>query len=71
MRTTVLPSSPNGVIEASKKYTEAIQKVKDMNQPLHLNLQEENQGSPSIADIKRLLGSDDSFFTMEYIKHGK
>jgi hypothetical protein len=43
----VLPSSTNCQIKASKMYTEAIQTPKDMEQPLHLTLQEGNQGWPS------------------------
>jgi hypothetical protein len=42
----VLPSSTNRQIKVSKMYTEAIQTPKDMEQPLHLTLQEGNQGWP-------------------------
>jgi molybdenum-dependent DNA-binding transcriptional regulator ModE len=44
---SIFPSSANRQIEASKMYTEAIQKLKDMERPLHLTIQEQNQGGPS------------------------
>ena len=69
--TCVLPSSTNRQIEASNMYTEALQKLKDMKQTLHLTFQQDEHGAPSRADIKSLLGSDNPFFTLEYIKHGK
>jgi hypothetical protein len=45
----VLPSSTNRHMEANKMFTEAIQKLKDMRRPLHLTLEEGNEGEPSQA----------------------
>jgi hypothetical protein len=67
---SVLPSSLDRQKEATKMY-KAIQKVKEMTRPMHLTLQEGNQGRPSRTDIKSILGSDQTFYTMEYIKTGK
>jgi hypothetical protein len=68
---SLLPYFPNQQKEATKMYTEAIRKVKDIKRPMHLTLQEGNQGGPSCTDIKSILGSDQTFYTMEYIKNGK
>jgi hypothetical protein len=42
-------------MEANKMFTEAIQKLKDMRRPLHLTLEEGNQGGPSRADLTTIL----------------
>jgi hypothetical protein len=67
----MLPYFPNQQKEATKMYTQAIQQVKDMKRPMHLTLQEGNQGGPSRTDIKSILGSDQTFHTMESIRNGK
>ena len=62
----LLPSSTNRHIEANKIYTESLQKVKDIKNPMYLTIPEGNQGGPSSADI-----TNRRFFAIEYFKHGK
>jgi hypothetical protein len=67
---SVIPSAPNRQREANKMYIKAIEELKHIKRPLHITLQEGDQGEPSCADMKNILGKDE-FFTMEYIKEGK
>ena len=66
----VLPSAPNRQREAIKMCTKAIEELKHIKRPMHITLQAGDQGEPSRAQIKDILGKDE-FFTMEYIKEGK
>jgi hypothetical protein len=69
--TCVLPPSPHQQTEHSKMYTEAIKKLRNTRQPLHLILQEGSKDGHSHAYIVSIRGSDNPFFTIIYIKHGK
>jgi hypothetical protein len=71
LTTSVLAPSAHQQTEHSKIYTEAIKKLRNTKQPLHLILQEGSKDEHSRADIASIRGSDKPFFTIKYIKNGK